>query len=386
VGLPVWALELHLCAFPALPTAWEDLQDLDNLTALLLPTRRARLLPPHLPHLATLTQLRGLQLGVTVPSCSESEPARQALASLTALTRLTHLGFHGSGCSAQALTKALCGLTGLVDLQLEGSVYVDVSRLASRLHRLKALRLQQELTFDELTALTGQCRGLTRLHCAGVWQTMSAAAAVEPLQLLEPNDHIPPYPGPNAGAAGGGGAGGGAAAGAAAGAQQAASAAGSSEEGDEDEDGVWGGAAGTHHHPGGGGGLHLLQRPHPLLPLPPPAAPSHRGLRDAITLSLHTCMVARAHLAPGPLMVLQLSRAGFEAASVEAFSLVQLMEGVVSKSGEYAGDEVLVLDSEYVAGEGGRGVWGCGGVCVGVCVGGGVCGRWGPQGRGEGGG
>jgi hypothetical protein len=124
---PPWVLELHLGAMPAVPGAWADLAVLPQLAALLLPGQRPRLPAAALPALAQLGGLRALQLSVGLLAAPGIAPAgvpaavlAERVASLGALTGLTHLSLHANALPSRPLTRALAALTGLRDLFVAG--------------------------------------------------------------------------------------------------------------------------------------------------------------------------------------------------------------------------------------------------------------------------
>ena len=137
VGLPCWALELHVGALPRLPAAWSDLALLPQLATLLLPGHTPRLPATALPHIASLTSLRALQLSVAgaaavggvgllaAPGMGVSGGPPEELAarveSLSALQALAHLGLHANALPTGPLSSALGALTNLRDLFIGGA-------------------------------------------------------------------------------------------------------------------------------------------------------------------------------------------------------------------------------------------------------------------------
>lgn len=140
LSTPCWGLELHLGALPRIPAAWSDLAALPQLATLLLPVHRPRLPAAALPHIALLTGLRALQLSVAGAAASggvgllagpgmavqggPEEELWERVASLSALTGLTHLGLHGNALPTKPLSRALAALTNLRDLFIAGVVPV----------------------------------------------------------------------------------------------------------------------------------------------------------------------------------------------------------------------------------------------------------------------
>ena len=155
-------------AFPSDPSDWQQLQPLNSVAQLLLPTTKPCLLPCMISSSSSsssnegvvcLQQLRALQLsveaGYNAPHMAhawglgegvEGSGPSSCIQGLSCLTRLTHLGLHSNGSSVRELTAALLPLTGLRELLLSGSSVVHVPAVATKLTRLQLLVLQQQVS------------------------------------------------------------------------------------------------------------------------------------------------------------------------------------------------------------------------------------------------